>query len=294
MLVRALVVGLLAAGLSGAPPAVAQEPEPVTWDQAAATTHFPVWRPARTFGLRAKVFQHRCDHGKVPDIVSVRWGGPRRKLFSLAQFFPRRCGDPGEARVVRTVRIGDERVAISVYCPTVACDVDVADGRRWGYLADVRQPARPWWGGGPRRTMIHAYGVRMSLRDFLSMLRSLEAVDLSRSTVRVSRFLSSDGSVWCGIGLLADDDRWCSTLEPHFGASLARDGTLWLCGDAQTDPRAQRCIQNWDSEAFRLADGQQTDAGGFLCTDTAGAMTCTVKATGAGFRVDRTGSAALP
>ena len=100
----------------------AQEPEPVTWDQAAATTHFPVWRPARTFGLRAKVFQHRCDHGKVPDIVSVRWGGPRRKRFSLAQFFPRRCGDPGEARVVRTVRIGDERVAISVYCPTVACD----------------------------------------------------------------------------------------------------------------------------------------------------------------------------
>jgi hypothetical protein len=296
MLARALVVGVLSVGplLLGPPPALAQQPERLSWDEAAALTHFPVWRPERTFGLRAKVFRHTCDYGDVPDIVSARWGGPGRKLFSLAEFFPQRCGDPGESRVVRTVRIRGERVAISVYCPTVACDVDVPDGRRWGYLADVRQPARPWWGGGPRRTMLNAFGARMSLRAFVAMLRSLRVVDLARPTVKVPRFLSSDGSVWCGIGLRREDDRWCSSYDPQYGASLAPDGTLQLCGEAQPDPLHRLCIQNWDREAFRLADGQRTDVGGFVCTDAAGAITCTAKATGTGFRVDRTGSAAVP
>jgi hypothetical protein len=207
-----------------------------------------------------------------------------RKRFSLVEYmvgFP--CGNPEVWDAVKVVRIGGRRVVV----------------RRSGVglSADLIQPARRWHGGeSARRTVVHATALRFSLRAFLRMLRSLRVVDVRRPSVSLRGFLSSDGSVWCGIGGVFRDGRWCSTYDPHYGAHLSRDGTLQLCGAAQAEPSAQQCIQNWDKGAFRLLDGQWSDFGGFLCVDQAAAITCTVKegvAAGTGFRVDVTGSAAV-
>jgi hypothetical protein len=296
MLGRATVAGLVAVGglLLGPGSAAAQELRTTTWDQAAAQTRFPVWKPTRTFGLKPSVRTTGCSFGRVPEIVSTiyRKRGSRKR-FALAQFFPHRCGDPDVAQVVRTVRIRGERVEIWVNCAdTPDCAVTAADGPDNGFVAHLRQPGRPSARvKRARRTVVQAFAGHISLRTFVRMLRSLRPVDLSRPTVQLEVFLSSDRSVWCGIGLLREEDRWCSTQQPHHGASLAPDGTLWLCGDAQ--PADPVCIQNWNDSLFALTDGQRADVGGYVCVDEAGAITCTIKegdAAGRGFRVDATGS----
>jgi hypothetical protein len=180
---------------------------------------------------------------------------------------------------------------VNCHGPHWRCDVNVKQGFRYGFLIYLRQPARRAPGvNKPRRTMIQLSSSHMKLRALLKVARSFRQVSLDRPAVQLTSFLSSDRGVWCGIGLRSDDDRWCSTYAPHFGAFVSPDGTIGLCGDAQ--PADPQCVQNWDDHAPVLAAGQSSDVGGYVCTDQAG----TVKSgpgAGKGFRVDRTGSSAV-
>jgi hypothetical protein len=288
---------VLAAGmyLAATGSAAAQAPPRSTFDQAATTFPYPVWQPARTLGLHADVREDDCGYGATPALLKVSYSRPGSgRRVSIWEAHPAMCGNPGEAAPVKTVRVRGARMTVWVNCFTPACHPKVSDGVRHGYLVTGKLPARrSARSGGARHTTIQAMSVRMRLGPLLRVLRSMEVVDLQRPVVEVRSFLSSDGSVWCGIGLLTRTDRWCSTNEPHHGASVQRNGSVRLCGDAQPPPW-QRCIQNWDDHAYRLADGQRSDTGGFVCTDHHGAVTCTVKggsAAGHGFHVDRAGSA---
>lgn len=284
MLMRASVVAVLSAFslLCAAAPASAQ-PTPTTWDEAAAFARFPVWRPDRTLGLRGQAGTRTCEFGDVPQVVhaTYRKRGSRKRFALVEHLVGSSCGNPEVWDAVRVVRIGGRRVVIR--------------GSGVGLSATLVQPAQRWHGGErARRTSIHATALGFSLRAFVRMLRSLRVVDVQRPTVNLRGFLSSDGSVWCGIGGRFDDGRWCSSHDPPYGAHVSPDGALVLCGAAA--PAVPLCIQNWDENAFRLSDGQSSDIGGFVCRDAAGAVTCTVKegdAAGIGFRVDVTGSAAV-
>jgi hypothetical protein len=192
MVLRALVVAVLAAVVllvSVAPAGAQVLPGNATWDEAAAFARFPVWRPERTLGLRASVGTRNCEFGDVPQLVGARYRkrGSRKQLSLVEQIAGFSCGNPEVWDDFRTVRIGGQRVLVRR-----ATAVD-------GLSADLVQPARRWHGGTQRRTSIHAVSLHLKLREFVRMLRSLRVVDARRPTVDLSSFLSSDGSVWCGI-----------------------------------------------------------------------------------------------
>ena len=69
---------------------------------------------------------------------------------------------------------------------------------------------------------------------------------------------------------------------------------MTLCGIAQ--PANPECANSWDATAPVLRDGQRSDAGGYVCEDNKGAITCTVGAgpgAGNGFHLDVNGSSVV-
>jgi len=153
---------------------------------------------------------------------------------------------------------------------------------------------RPWW--KVRLTAVGLTGSGISARRLVRAARSLRAVTPA-SSVPLEEFLSSDGSIWCRIGRYDPADRFCVSHggADEYGAAVLLDGTVHLCGAGQADPYAE-CTQTWNPYALRLRDGLSSDFGGYLCTEQAGAMTCTVKdgpGQGSGFRVSAAGSQAV-
>ena len=268
--------------------AAAQLPA-TTFDQAAASFRFPVWKPSRTLGLKSGLLVGgECGFGSTPEYLVADYRRGKRSL-SLNEGRPI-CGNPDEATLVKTVRIHGARASVSVICfRRPSCRASVADGVRHGYIVGIRLPARDSPNiSKARHTFVQAISFHIRLPRLLRVLRSLRPVNLHRPVVHLERFLSSDGSVWC---FMRERMRQCLTDRPAYGGWVNRHGDVTLCGDAQ--PAQPLCAQNWDKGAPRLKDGQRSDLGGFVCADQAGQLTCTVKTGiggGHGFHVSTAGS----
>ena len=294
---RAPVVVTVSLGalLSFASSASAQLSQPlkVNWRQAAALATYPVYKPTRAFGLKARVTAQAngCvpDEGKVQVVANYGRRSGKGPQLGLWQANPYVCGDPGEARLYRKVRIRDRTVWVWAFCETPYPACALIHGRSHGWLVRLRLRA-----GKPRTlTDVEMIGSHITVRRFIRAARSLRRVKPAGS-VPLSEFLSSDGSVWCPIGRFDPDDRWC-VGKAGFGASVSLDGTEHLCGPGQPDPYTE-CTQNGNPYATRLKDGVSSDFGGYLCTAKASTITCTVKAgagTGRGFVVSSTASSVL-
>ena len=262
-----------------------------SWEQAAAMADFPVLRPARTFGLSGRVTVERngCE---APGKVVVRAGFGRRSgkgpQLEVYEAHPSLCGDPGQVSRLRKVRVRGRLVWLYAFCEVVGSQCRVpARERSWMIKLRLRT-------GTPRKlTAVGLTGSGISARRLVRAARSLRAVTPA-SSVPLEEFLSSDGSIWCRIGRYDPADRFCVSHggADEYGAAVLFDGTVHLCGAGQADPYAE-CTQTWNPYALRLRDGLSSDFGGYLCTEQAGAMTCTVKdgpAAGSGFRVSASGS----
>jgi hypothetical protein len=282
------VVGLLWAATA----AVAQDEQKATFAEAAALVDYPVLAPHRVLGLRPRVVtvSNLCvtSGGKRMVIAGYGRRSGRGPQFRILEAKPFVCGDAGESRPFRTVRIRGHRVAVRASCESPEPECALHTGRKHTFVALLRLRT----GAKHRLTAIGLQSSHVSFNAFVRMARSLRPVRAA-ATVSLAEFLSSDGSVWCRIGFYGADDRWCAYHgADEFGASVAPDGTVTRCGTGQPAPR-DFCTQNWAVTTIRLADGLSSDVGGYLCTDAQGTVTCTVKAgtgAGSGFRVGSAGS----
>ena len=130
----AVTVGL-GALLSLAAQASAQVPQPlkVTWGEAASLADYPVFRPNRALGLKARVAApvNSCvQGGKVMVVANYGRASGKGPQIGLWQAKPYVCGDPGEARRYRKVRILHRTVWAFAFCETLGAPV-----RRWSRAA---------------------------------------------------------------------------------------------------------------------------------------------------------------
>jgi hypothetical protein len=248
-----------------------------TFDQAAADMDFPVYKPADTLGLKLTALSvPTCELDTTTGLrVAAAYGNRRssRGFVSIAESFPL-CGNAGEERVVRRVRIGGARVAVAVRCRPTSCHVTAKDGPRLGF--------RLLWRKGS--TFIDLRSRHLSLAKVLRVARSLTRVRLDRPTLQLLNFLSPDRQVWCGFvpSSTRGAQEFCGTRSAAQFASMALDGTLSVCDHPNPSP-AEVCLQNFDDEAPVLQPGQVSQLRGFRCVAAAQAMTCTVSASGKGF-----------
>jgi hypothetical protein len=293
MLGRVLVAVAVCLALPA--PALAQDVQKTTFGRAAAQVDYPLFQPTRTLGLKAHVTSvlNGCVKGANPREILARFGkpsghGPQLGLYQARPYY---CGDPGESRPYRTVRVLHRKVTISAYCESAEPECKLFKGRTHGFVLVMRLRT----GKQHRLTGIGLESSNISFRQFVRVARSLRRVkpDLSPNPpVHLAGFLSHDGKIWCGID--ADDgSRWCTTDWPNqYGAHVSADGNVVLCGLGQPAANSE-CANNWDTYAPHLQDGQSSDFGGYVCTDEGAAVTCTVKAgpgAGKGFRVHASGS----
>jgi hypothetical protein len=179
MLKPVLVVAVAVAALCLGAPGAGALVQTTTWDQAAGTAGFPVYKPARTLGLRARaVTLNPC--GLNRSFVTAAWGAQgaqatRRPRVDLFESSPDLCGNPGESHTVKTVRIHGVRARLNVYCshsfPKCLHD---RNGFRHGYLLVLRERrnrATTW-------VVLESFHVHEA--GFLRYARSLRVRDLSR------------------------------------------------------------------------------------------------------------------
>jgi hypothetical protein len=105
-------------------------------------------------------------------------------------------------------------------------------------------------------------------------------------------FLSPDRKTWCS-GTAKEVG--CVSLPgpTSHGAIVKRGGKVILCpvGSAGV---GWKCFQNFDAKAPVLHYGRRADVGGFTCASARQGITCTVRASGRGFRIDSEGVAQVP
>ena len=276
--------------LCTAGPALAQEEQKATFPEAAALADYPVYKPHRTLGLKARVttVRNTCVSVNRRELV-VHYGrpaghGPHVTLYETKPYV---CGDAGVRRLYRKVWILGHRVRVEASCETSlppACGL--RKGATHGFILNLRVRRHH------RLTSIGMISDHLSFRRFIRMARSLRPVKPG-TTVHLTSFLSDDRTVWCG---LSSDYRWCTTKGPgQYGGHLFRDGAVVLCGVGQP-PGQSVCANDWDDDAPVLRDGQRSVVEGYACADTEGAVTCTVAAgtgKGKGFRVAVNGSSVV-
>jgi hypothetical protein len=112
--------------------------------------------------------------------------------------------------------------------------------------------------------------------------------------LHLTRFLSPDHRVWCGLG---EGRGFCATgglnpasNEPQSSATFGKEGQVTICS-VPVPTASEGCIQNWDASAPVLQYGQQSELEGMLCTSNVDGITCTLVAgaeKGKGFRVSAT------
>jgi hypothetical protein len=282
----AVIVGGAIGALFAGGGATAAEDQ-ATWDQAAAELPFPVYEPKRTLGLEPVALRiDPCSAVPLPRrVVSAAYRNPRSPKgphFSIREAYPGPCGNGDEAEPVRSVVVNGVKAQVLVVCASLQCDVTARDGFKNGFQLSFREP-------GAKRTFVDLYARRISLGDFLAIAKGLTRVTLTRRTVHLNSFLSPDRKVWCRIVKDAtENDAWCGTMAPSRRATVRRDGTLELCDESIADI----CLQNWDTKAPVLRDGQKSELNGFRCASEANAIACTVTAgarRGKGFSIDATG-----
>jgi hypothetical protein len=286
--------------LAAAAPTFGQDQQKSTFGQAAAEADFPVFKPQRTLGLKARVVTvaNLCvpEVGKRMVIANYGRRSGRGPQIGIWQAKPFVCGDPGESRPYRSVRIRHRNVQVRVSCESPEPQCKLHKGRIHSFL--LRMPVR----SGNRVTAIGMLSSHVRFARFVQVARSLRRVPPDPSTtppptttLHLTSFLSDDGKIWCGLNTY-DHSRWCTTNWPNqYGGHVFPDGTVVLCGLDQGDEDSE-CAQQWDASAPVLHDGQSSDVGGYVCADQAGAVTCTVKSgagAGRGFHVDVHGSQAV-
>jgi hypothetical protein len=147
---------------------------PMTWDQAAAQVKFPVYQPMKTLGLKpSSLAVSPCTAPPLPrSLVTAAYGNAKSRKgpsFGLIEAYPGACGNDGEAKSVRTVRVNGVRSSLLVNCVTLKCDVTIDDLYKNGFQLYVREP-------GAKRTRIELFGRHISLANVLKIARSLTKV----------------------------------------------------------------------------------------------------------------------
>ena len=142
----ATVMGMVGL-LSAVPAAVAQDEQNTTFAEAAALVDYPVFAPQRVLGLRARVVTVRNLCVPAPDKRMLIAGYGRRSgqgpQFRVLEAKPFVCGDPGESRPFRTVRIHGRKVPVRVECESPEPECKLNKGRKHGYVAQLRLRSGP-------------------------------------------------------------------------------------------------------------------------------------------------------
>jgi hypothetical protein len=170
-------------------------------------------------------------------------------------------------RVGKTVTVG--RFACAVQAAGVRCTV-TATGK--GFLLGTRR-LRAVGGASVDRTGAHA-----------------------SNATGADGFLSPDRKTWCSgtakeVGCVSF--RGPVDQGAGHGAVLSRGGKLTLCPESSAGP-AWACFQNFDESAPVLHYGKRAEVGPFVCASKRQGITCTVRAGGRGFRIDRDEVVAVP
>ena len=167
-----LCVGAVAASAT----AFAQDMRPSTFGKAAAEADFPVYKPQRTLGLKARVITvaNTCvpDAGKRMVIANYGrpgGGGPQLGIWQAKPFV---CGNAGESRPYRTVRIHHQKVQVRVSCESPEPECKLNKGRIHSFLLDMRLHTGP----NHRLTAIGMLSSEVSFARFVRVARSLRRV----------------------------------------------------------------------------------------------------------------------
>jgi hypothetical protein len=118
--------------------------------------------------------------------------------------------------------------------------------------------------------------------------RRAETAQASSASFGVDGFLSPDRKTWCSgnakeVGCVSLPS---SAPQDSHGAILKRGGRVILCPEGSAG-LGWACFQNFDEMAPVLRYGHRAEVGAFRCASTRQGITCTVRASGRGFRIDR-------
>ncbi len=275
----AVVLAVVPAADAGAPG--------LTWQQAAARLHAPVYRPRVTLGITPQplvINQGGCLIGG--------WGSAKTQKgphFSIDEpGVTPQCGQPGEADQVSTAVIHGKTVTVLVQCRHLP-HCTVHDGETDGvFIMFVPE-------SGARHYVIQLQSAHVSLRNLVRVARSFVRVTATRTPATAAAaaavavhhfgdFLSPDGKVWCGAGPTTfcgtGGDPSAPANGPQTLGSLAPNGRVTLCRVAHTSVSSV-CLQNWDDMAPVLQVGQRTQHNNIVCTSGANGIACVI-ATGPG------------
>ena len=270
--------------LGGVEAASASAPA-LTWQQAAARVHAPVYRPSVTVGLKQQplvINQGGCLIGA--------WGAARTSKgphFSIDEpGVTPQCGQPGEADQVATTVVHGKKVTVLVQCRHIP-HCTVHDGETDGVFI-IFVPEK-----GAKQYVIQLGSSHLSLRNLEKVARSFVRVKASHSPAARStasavhqfgEFRSPDGEVWCGAGQTTFCGTGGAASDPANGpqtlGSLAANGKVTLCRVAHASVSSV-CLQNWDDTAPKLEVGQRTERNNILCTSALTGITCMI-ASGSG------------
>ena len=136
----------------------------LTWQAAARSARFPVYRPEETLGLKLSVLtlSHGCLLGA--------WGTSKGPHFALGEPGDSvQCGQPGVASSVATTIINGVRVPVLVQCRSFP-RCTIRDGERNGELL-LFVPER-----NPAHYAIQLQSMHVALSGFLKIARSFRRV----------------------------------------------------------------------------------------------------------------------
>ncbi len=265
----------------------------LTWQQAAARLHAPVYRPRVTLGIKPQVLvinQGGCLIGA--------WGATKTQKgphFSIDEpGVTPQCGQPGEADQVSTAVIHGKKVSVLVQCRHLP-HCTVHDGETDGFFI-IFVPE-----SGAKNYVIQLGSSHVSLRNLIRVAKSFvrvtaphKAAIAAAAVHHFGEFLSPDGKVWCGAGPTTfcgtGGDPSAPSNGPQTLGSLAANGKVTLCRVAHSSV-SEVCLQNWDDTAPTLKVGQSTERNNILCTSALAGITCTIAsgpAKGRGFHVNAT------
>jgi hypothetical protein len=298
---RAVICAAVLAALAVVPAAVAGAPA-LSWQQAAARLHAPVYRPSATVGLKQQplvINQGGCLIGAWGSAKTLK--GPH---FSIDEpGVTPQCGQPGEADEVGTTVIHGKKVTVLVQCRHLP-HCTVHDGETDGFFI-IFVPEK-----GAKQYVIQLGSSHLSLRNLERVARSFVRVHAPRtpaarsvaaaaavhhfgaaSVHHFTEFRSPDGEVWCGTGPTTFCATGGASSDPSGGpqtsGTLTPNGKVTLCRVAHSSVSSV-CLQNWDDTAPRLAVGETTERNNILCTSALAGITCTIAsgpAKGRGFQI---------
>jgi hypothetical protein len=150
--------------------------------------------------------------------------------------------------------------------------------------------ARHWDTSGMRAGLTRSSLAVLLLATFVTV-----GTAHASTTIGADGFLSPDHKTWCS-GTASEIG--CVSFKGSIadgaghGAIVKRGGKIVLCPESTAGP-AWACFQNFDETAPVLHYGESTEVGGFRCKSTRQGITCLVRKSGRGFRVDRTAVTAI-